>query len=52
MRAQVAMEFRLQNQEILRVSEERLRLAQQAARIGTFERNLRTGLVTWTQELE
>jgi PAS domain S-box-containing protein len=33
-------------------SEERLRLAQQAARIGTFEWNIRTGVNTWTQELE
>jgi PAS domain S-box-containing protein len=38
--------------ETVRASEERLRLAQQAAGIGTFERNLRTGLVTWTQEME
>ncbi len=33
-------------------SEERLRLAQQAARVGTFEWNLQTGVNTWTQELE
>ena len=39
-------------QEALRTSEERLRLAQQAARIGTFERNLQTGVVTRTPELE
>jgi PAS domain S-box-containing protein len=39
-------------QEALRASEERLRLAQQTARIGTFERNLRTGVVTWTPEME
>jgi PAS domain S-box-containing protein len=49
---QVAMEVRLQSQELLRHHEERLRLAQQAARIGTFERNLQTGVVTWTPELE
>ncbi len=36
----------------VRASEERLRLAQQAARIGTFERNMLTGVVTWTAELE
>jgi len=36
----------------LRVGEERLRLAQQAARIGTFELNIRTGVNTWTAELE
>src|SRR5215470_11979891 len=34
--------------EALRASEERLRLAQQAARIGTFERDIRTGVNTWT----
>jgi len=39
-------------QEALRTSEERLRLALQAARIGTFEWNLRTGVNTWTPELE
>jgi PAS domain S-box-containing protein len=38
--------------EVVRASEERLRLAQQAARIGTFERNMRTGVVTWTAEVE
>jgi PAS domain S-box-containing protein len=36
----------------LRTSEERLRLAQQAAHIGTFEWNIRTGVNTWTPELE
>ncbi len=36
----------------LRESEERLRLAYQAARIGTFESNLQTGVHTWTPELE
>jgi PAS domain S-box-containing protein len=39
-------------EEALRASEERLRLAQQAARIGTFERDFRTGLLTWTSETE
>src|ERR1700751_5486944 len=39
-------------EESLRASEEGLRLAQQAARIGTFEWNLRTGANTWTPELE
>lgn len=52
LREQVAMEVRLQNEQLLRASEERLRLAQRAARIGTFERNVRTGVVTWTTELE
>lgn len=39
-------------EEALRDSEERLRLAQQAARIGTFEWNLQTGVNTWAPELE
>jgi len=39
-------------EEALCASEERLRLAQQAARIGTFEWNIRTGVNTWTPELE
>jgi PAS domain S-box-containing protein len=39
-------------EQALRASEERLRLAQQAARIGTFEWNIQTGVNTWTPELE
>jgi len=39
-------------EEALRASEERLRLAQQAARLGTFDWNIRTGVNTWTPELE
>ncbi|HWC19976.1 MAG TPA: PAS domain S-box protein [Terriglobales bacterium] len=39
-------------EESLRHSEERLRLAQQAARMGTFEWNIKTGVNTWTSELE
>ena len=39
-------------EEALRASEERLRLAQQAARIGAFDWNIRTGVNTWTPELE
>ena len=38
--------------ETVRASEERLRLAQQAARIGTFEWNIQTGVNIWTTELE
>jgi PAS domain S-box-containing protein len=38
--------------ETVRASEERLRLAQQAARIGTFDWNIRTGVNTWTPDLE
>jgi PAS domain S-box-containing protein len=36
----------------LRESEQRLRLAQSAARIGTFEWDIRTGVNSWTPELE
>jgi len=36
----------------LRESEERLRLAQHVARIGTFEWNIKTGVNRWTPELE
>ncbi len=43
---------RKQAEEALRESEERLRLAQQAARIGTFEWNVQTGVDRWTPELE
>jgi PAS domain S-box-containing protein len=39
-------------EEALRVSQERLRLAQQAARIGTFERDVRTGRITWAEGLD
>ena len=36
----------------LRASEERLRIAQSAANIGTFDWNIQTGLNTWSAELE
>src|SRR5215469_1971115 len=36
----------------LRTSEERLRLALQAAHLGTFEWNIQTGVNSWTPELE
>jgi PAS domain S-box-containing protein len=36
----------------LRESDERLRLAHQIARIGTFEYNIKTGVNRWTPELE
>lgn len=39
-------------EEALRVSEERLRLAQKIAGVGTFERDVRTGVNTWTAEME
>ncbi len=43
---------RKQGEEALRESEARLRLAQQAARIGSFEWNVQSGTNTWTAELE
>jgi PAS domain S-box-containing protein len=43
---------RQQTEDALRASEERLRLAQQAAGIGTFERDVRTGRITWAEGLE
>jgi len=43
---------RIRSEEGLRKSEERFRLAAQAAGIGTFEWNIRTGVNTWTPELE
>ena len=43
---------RKRHQEALRASEERLRMAQQAALMGTFEWNIETGVNTWTPELE
>jgi PAS domain S-box-containing protein len=39
-------------EEALRASEERLRLAQKVAGIGSFERDIRTGVNTWTAEME
>ena len=39
-------------QEALRTSEERLRMGQWAAHIGTFEWIIRTGVSIWTPELE
>src|SRR5215467_5284027 len=39
-------------EEALRTSAERLRLAQWAAHVGTFDMNLRTGVDTWTPETE
>jgi PAS domain S-box-containing protein len=39
-------------EEALRASEERLRLAQKVAGIGSFERDVRTGVNTWTVEME
>jgi two-component system CheB/CheR fusion protein len=40
------------SEESVRHSEERFRLAQQAARIGSFELNVPTGVNTWTPEME
>jgi len=41
-----------QAQQALQASEERLRLGQWAAHIGTFDLNLRTGMDIWTPETE
>jgi PAS domain S-box-containing protein len=43
---------RIKAQEALRESEARLRLAYQASRMGTFEWNIKTGVNTWSRELE
>ena len=43
---------RKRGEEALYASEERLRLALQAAHIGTFEWNIQTGVNTWTSQLE
>jgi PAS domain S-box-containing protein len=51
-REQAVLEVRLETEQVIRASEERLRLAQQAAHIGTFERDVRTGRITWTEGLE
>lgn len=40
------------SEERLRASEERLRLAQAAARMGTWEWDMRTNVVTWSEEME
>lgn len=45
------LELSLANEE-LRESRERLRLAQRAGNIGTWERNLVTGETSWSSELE
>ena len=43
---------RKEAEEALRKSEERLRMAQWAAHIGTFDLNIRTGVDIWTPETE
>jgi PAS domain S-box-containing protein len=43
---------RKQFEAALRTSEERLRMGQWAARIGSYEWNIRTGVSIWTPELE
>lgn len=42
----------IQAEDALRKSEERLRLAQEVAHIGTFDRDLRTGESRWTPQME
>jgi PAS domain S-box-containing protein len=46
------MEERARAEKVLRENEERLRLATVAAKIGTFDWNIQTGVNTWTPELE
>jgi len=43
---------RKRTEQALRQSEERLRMAQEAAQIGMFERNLLTGDNTWSPQME
>jgi formate hydrogenlyase transcriptional activator len=43
---------RLKSEAALRESEERLRLAQEVAHIGSFERNFLSGEIRWTQQME
>jgi len=43
---------RVRAEKALRTSEQRLRLAQEVARMGTFERNLQTGESNWSPEME
>ena len=43
---------RKQAEEALRQSEERMRLAQQVARIGTFDWDIATGVMQWSPEIE
>ncbi|PZO38867.1 MAG: hypothetical protein DCF19_15450 [Pseudanabaena frigida] len=43
---------RVSSEEALKRSEERLQLAQKIGGIGTFEWNIQTNVVTWTEELE
>ena len=45
-------EERARAERVLRENEQRMRLAQQAARIGTFEWDIRTNENRWTPELE
>ncbi|HKI21378.1 MAG TPA: response regulator, partial [Isosphaeraceae bacterium] len=44
--------LRREAQEVLKESENRVRLAQSVARLGIFEWNIQTGVNTWTPELE
>ncbi|MFN6487054.1 MULTISPECIES: PAS domain S-box protein [unclassified Nostoc] len=46
---QAALRERKQTEQALRQSEQRLRLAQRAGKIGTWEWNVRTGEVSWSE---
>jgi len=49
--ARIDITERVRAEEALRGSEERLRLAQEVAQIGSFDRNMVTGEVTWSSTL-
>lgn len=49
---QVQAALQRQTQRSLATASQRLQLAQQAANIGAWEWNFRTGLVSWSEELE
>jgi len=49
--AKIDITERVRAEEALRGSEERLRLAQEVAQIGSFDRNMLTGEVTWSSTM-
>lgn len=51
-RFQIEQALQKANEELFHKNQQRLELAHKIARIGTFEWNLQTNLVIWTEELE